>query len=414
MIVAPTGTAAALLAGSTYHYMFGLNEKADENISNNQLAQLRSRLQGVDYIFFDEVSMLSCRDMYRISTRMAKIFNEAELPWGGINMIFAGDFAQLPPALGQENASLYSRKVGFTSTSCSEQESAIGKALWHQVTTVVILRENMRQRLQTKEDIQLRQALTNMRYKACIPEDIVFLRSRISSNLPGRLSVKDKEFRQVSIITAFNIHKDEINRLGSMRFSEETSQPLVDFFSNDTISNSHQRKKGRSSFSSKHSKASTISSKVQEVLWNQPHSSNTKCIPGKLSLCIGMPVMIRNNSATELCITRGQEGTVYCWQAGKGLLGQRVLDTLFVKLLNPPQVIQFDGLPENVVPITRTSVTVDCSLPDDSCITISRNQVEVLPNFSMTDYSSQGKTRPYNVVDLNNCRSHHSYYTALS
>jgi hypothetical protein len=32
----------------------------------------------------------------------------------------------------------------------------------------------------------------------------------------------------------------------------------------------------------------------------------------------------------------------------------------------------------------------------------------------MTDYSSQGKTRPQNLVDLNNCCSHQSYYTALS
>ena len=32
----------------------------------------------------------------------------------------------------------------------------------------------------------------------------------------------------------------------------------------------------------------------------------------------------------------------------------------------------------------------------------------------MTDYASQGKTPPYNVVDLSQCRSHQSYYTALS
>jgi hypothetical protein len=32
----------------------------------------------------------------------------------------------------------------------------------------------------------------------------------------------------------------------------------------------------------------------------------------------------------------------------------------------------------------------------------------------MTDYASQGKTRPQNPVDLNNCRSHQAYYTALS
>ncbi len=32
----------------------------------------------------------------------------------------------------------------------------------------------------------------------------------------------------------------------------------------------------------------------------------------------------------------------------------------------------------------------------------------------MTDYASQGKTRPYNVVDLSNCKSHQVWYTALS
>ncbi|KAM6502800.1 hypothetical protein JOM56_002777, partial [Amanita muscaria] len=32
----------------------------------------------------------------------------------------------------------------------------------------------------------------------------------------------------------------------------------------------------------------------------------------------------------------------------------------------------------------------------------------------MTDYASQGKTRRFNIVDLNNSRSHQAYYTALS
>ncbi|KAF8872047.1 hypothetical protein BD779DRAFT_1386038, partial [Infundibulicybe gibba] len=128
----------------------------------------------------------------------------------------------------------------------------------------------------------------------------------------------------------------------------------------------------------------------------------------------GMPVMIRTNSATELCITRGQEGWVYGWQAEVGSRGQNVLGVLFVKLANPPQSVKFDGLPENVVPLLRTSTTTLCNLPDDSTISVTRSQVEVLPNFAMTDYASQGKTRAYNVVDLNNCYLHQSYYTALS
>ena len=120
-------------------------------------------------------------------------------------MVFAGDFAQLPPAVGGEGVSLYSRSIGSIASSKKSQEEAIGKALWHQVTTVVILRQNMRQKVQSLLDNQLQTALENMHYKACTPEDIRFLRTSISSNLPGRPSICDDNFRNVSIITAKNL-----------------------------------------------------------------------------------------------------------------------------------------------------------------------------------------------------------------
>jgi hypothetical protein len=78
----------------------------------------------------------------------------------------------------------------------------MGKALWHQVTTVVILRENMRQLCKSNEDAAFRIALTNMRYKACTAADITFLRTRISTNIKGRPCITDRVFRNVSIITA--------------------------------------------------------------------------------------------------------------------------------------------------------------------------------------------------------------------
>ena len=61
-------------------------------------------------------------------------------------------------------------------------------------------------------------------------------------------------------------------------------------------------------------------------------------------LCIGIPVMIRNNDATELGITKGQEAFVAGWKDKKGPHGKRVLE-LFVKLNKPPKDIQVDGLP---------------------------------------------------------------------
>jgi hypothetical protein len=57
----------------------------------------------------------------------------------------------------------------------------------------------------------------------------------------------------------------------------------------------------------------------------------------------------------ELCFTREQEGHVVGWQAGRGPQGQHVLDTLFIKLDQPAKTVKIDGLPENVLLITRHS-----------------------------------------------------------
>ncbi|KAF5342948.1 hypothetical protein D9758_014967 [Tetrapyrgos nigripes] len=139
-----------------------------------------------------------------------------------------------------------------------------------------------------------------------------------------------------------------------------------------------------------------FTSTVQQLLWKQLPSSNNMQIPGTLSLC------------------KGQEGTVHGWQARKGKCGQLVLDVLYVKLEKPPTNVQFKDLPLNVVPITPNTRRINCKLPDDRIIQISRTQVEVLPNFAMTDFASQGKTRDPNVADIYNSRDFRAIYTALS
>src|ERR1700678_4408417 len=151
-------------------------------------------------------------------------------------MVFSGDFAQLPPAVGREHVSLYSRSIGAVASDNKSQEEAIGKALWHQITTIVILRQNMRQKKQSLEDTKLRTALENMRYKACTADDVNFLRSLVSSEQPGRSSACNSDFRNVSIIIGTNLQKDEINRLGAIRFAQETNQDFkTDFYSDDTV-----------------------------------------------------------------------------------------------------------------------------------------------------------------------------------
>ncbi|EEB97031.1 hypothetical protein MPER_03733 [Moniliophthora perniciosa FA553] len=67
LVVAPTGSAAALLGGSTYHSAFGINDRTSASYS---LPNVRERLMGVQYVFFDEVSMLSGLELYRISRQL--------------------------------------------------------------------------------------------------------------------------------------------------------------------------------------------------------------------------------------------------------------------------------------------------------------------------------------------------------
>ena len=416
IIIAPTGSAAALLNGSTYHSVLNIGSDRVRSDITSQ-SNVRERLDGVDYIFLDEISMVACHELYQISASLAKARNMTETPFGGLNMIFAGDFAQLKPVFGSP---LYSHTVGTSvdaSMSVRSQQSAIGKALWHQVTTVVILRQNMRQNTQSSEYARFRTALENIRYAQCTQDDIEFLETLIAGKNPGQPNIAKKRFRNVSIITELNSQKDQLNKLGSLRFATETGQKLTDFYSDDELGEdidpsalSSVRKKNKKSIPSS---KKYLSPDMQDAVWNLRHSSSEH-IPGKLSLCMGLPVMIRNNDATELCITKGQEGHIVGWKSGIGPRGQHILETLYVKLDRPAKNINIEGLPENVVPLVKIKRSVKCTFPNGVSIPIRRSQVQVLPNFAMTVYSSQGKTRPNNVVILNSCRDHLSYYTALS
>ena len=70
------------------------------------------------------------------------------------------------------------------------------------------------------------------------------MRSHITSQLPGRPSITDPDFRSVSMITAKNAQKDEINRLGCQLFAQHTGQQLINFCSEDTLKPSEDLGKG--------------------------------------------------------------------------------------------------------------------------------------------------------------------------
>ena len=94
IILAPTGTAAALLNGHTYHSVLSIliSKKEDEELQPRiseakAIHDARICMQGVQYVFIDEISMVACHELYAISSRLGQVRNVHDKPFGGINMI---------------------------------------------------------------------------------------------------------------------------------------------------------------------------------------------------------------------------------------------------------------------------------------------------------------------------------------
>ncbi len=415
-LTAPTGSAASIIGGTTYHSLLGIPKNG---LGVGSLAKVKDRLALVDLLFLDEVSMLSCQDIYTISSRLSNAFDRPLESFGGKHIILAGDFAQLPPP-GALQLSLYNNNVGMKAggTNINKQKSALGRGLWHTFNTVVILKENMRQVGLSTEDSQFRTALENIRFKSCTPTDLAVLRSRLCGTNPGQPHIGQPRFRNLSIITGLNSHRDAINHVACVRFARQHNVKLQLFHSRDKLAASANIDNLRKYLRDVESGTRLLTRGVmptdlQEVLWSLSPSS-TSHVPSVLALCIGMPILLKHNEATELCATNGAEAHVISWDSEATPSGKLRLKTVFAQLHHPPRDTQIEGLPLNVIPIPCTTSNIECTLPDDTTVTIHRMQVFLLPNFAMTDYGSQGRTRPVNPVDLRFCKGHQSIYTCLS
>lgn len=291
MILAPTGSAAALVSGSTYHSVlgFGGGDGNGRGVSQSKgtLSGVREKLAHVKYIFIDEISMVDCGDLYYISAQMSLAMHIDTEAFGGKNIICAGDFAQLPP-IQTKGPALYSHSVGTvlsTTNSVREQRFSMGKALWHQFSVVVILRQNMRQKDQSVQDSKFRTALENMRYKSCTDEDIALLRSRIVHPDNPDVNLSHENFRYVSVITAWNSQRDQINHMGCEKFAKDTNQVLQSFYSVDKWRTEDSGRKTRKKIVDPVRKSNLLAPSFQDKL-HRLRPGATMNIPGELRLCI--------------------------------------------------------------------------------------------------------------------------------
>jgi ATP-dependent exoDNAse (exonuclease V) alpha subunit len=112
-VTASTGIAATHLKGVTIHSWSGIGIK--DNLTDYDLELLEQkeylwkRYEKTQVLVIDEISMLSASTLNCID-RVCKLFKRSELPFGGIQVIFSGDFFQLPPI---EKKKLYEENTIF-------------------------------------------------------------------------------------------------------------------------------------------------------------------------------------------------------------------------------------------------------------------------------------------------------------
>ena len=98
-ITSTTGISALLIGGTTLHSYLGIGlgtgtvEKMADKII--KIPYYRKRWTMLNTLIVDEVSMLS-PVLFDKLEEMARIIRKNELPFGGIQLIFSGDFLQLP------------------------------------------------------------------------------------------------------------------------------------------------------------------------------------------------------------------------------------------------------------------------------------------------------------------------------
>ena len=140
-VCALTGCASVLLGqhAKTIHSWSGIglckgeNEEIIERIT--QSWPLKTRWKNIRVLIIDEVSMMS-KKMLVILEDLGRYFQKQLKPFGGIQVIFCGDFYQLPPVCKSTNS--YTNNTNNTNNTNTNDESlfCFEAPVWREIFTL--------------------------------------------------------------------------------------------------------------------------------------------------------------------------------------------------------------------------------------------------------------------------------------
>ena len=385
LLAAPTGLAAFNIGGSTIHSALGITTNENRSAQMKPLSdELKSkyaiRLESLKFIIIDEVSMVGNKMLAKIDQRLKEITGNTNIHFGGVSILFLGDFNQLRPV---------KESYIFQVIKSDDLSILAGNTLWS-IFKLYRLTEIMRQR----DDLLFAQALNNLSQFNLTTEDKFLFEDRIFSHNNSRLERSSVQIPEhcVHLFTTnkeVETHNQEVIR--------RSKGEVIRSVCNDEYSiklNLDQR--GRVAF------------QISSLETNE-----TQGLPSVVELKTGIRYMITVNIDVSDGLVNGVSGIL----KKIDLSSNRTPVLLWFDFERPDigQIARqrFKQSDLTLTPIELQSKPFFVKL-DRQLISVKRIQFPVRPSEAITIHKSQGQTYDQVVVHLTNRMSISYYYTALS
>jgi ATP-dependent DNA helicase PIF1 len=354
IVTSTTGTSAILINGTTLHSYLGIgigtNSVGSIYTSIMKKKYLKERWRKIEILVIDEISMLTANLFDKIEELARRIRNTSE-PFGGIQLILAGDFCQLPPigtSSGNENF-------------CFEAES------WNEVIAkdnIIILKEIIRQ-----TDIKFQNALNCVRMGIITDET-----KELFENCIGK-KFKNTEITSTHLFP-LNYSVDHINNKKFNKTVKKSNNQIYEYIvdieyyteSKDTVN-----PQVRNSVIEKYKKYSIV--------------------PEQLQLCVGCQVMLIHN------LDLNDVGEKKLVNGSRGIVIKFIDDLPYVRFKNGKECL----IDYNIWEIEENDIRYGKLI-----------QIPLRLGYAFSIHKSQGCTIDMMTVDLSSIFDYGMGYVALS
>ena len=355
---APTGIAAYLINGCTLHSLFRLpvGQVRFIELSNDALQECQYSFEYCRVVIIDEKSMIGLRELHWIDRRLKQIKCSDE-PFGGIHVVFFGDFGQLPPVMSTpmyKNLGEKEQKV---------IEVVAGKESYYAFNRTVELTEVTRQQGNSPEAVQFRDTLNQLRNGPISRLNWQFL----SLRLEGRLTPAEQA-----------TFKDALRLFPKRQLVKDHNAAKIRSLNKPVLK----------------IKALNSSPAVTKV-----DSEDAGHLENELRLCKDGRVMLTYNLNVKDGLVNGSMGKVYTiiWEEGVTDPFETAPAFVLVEFDNYRGHLGFDHHGKWLVPIHPRSQQIE--LQGDVG---QRTQIPLTLAFAITIHKSQGLTLDKVVLNLTN------------